>query len=209
MSDAGAHVAKLGGSLIDPAGLPDLLPRFERWRRCAMGPRGVVVVGGGEAADIVRAFDKAYGLDESRAHWGAVRAMSLNAELIAAVVAEAALVSDAAGCEEAWARGRLAIVEPLSWLERAAARGVTIPHRWSFTSDSIAAHVAVQLAKELGSARLTLLKSTLPDRPCDIQKAAALGVVDADFPQACASLERVDLVNLRSADFERCALRGA
>lgn len=205
MNEMGIHVVKLGGSLVDPAGLPDLLPRFERWRREALGPRGLIVVGGGDAADIVRAFDKAYGLNEVAAHWLAVRAMDLNAHLVATVVQRCSLVSDLAGCTEAWGKATLPIVDPLAWLSREESReGVKIPHRWSFTSDSIASHVATRL----GAAKLTLLKSTLPPSPCDLAEAGRLGIVDADFANAAAGLPRVELVNLRSAEFERRVLQG-
>lgn len=205
MNEMGIHVVKLGGSLVDPAGLPDLLPRFERWRREALGPRGLIVVGGGDAADIVRAFDKAYGLNEEAAHWLAVRAMDLNAHLVATVVQRCSLVSDLAGCTEAWGKATLPIVDPLAWLYREESReGVKIPHRWSFTSDSIAAHVATRL----GAAKLTLLKSTLPASPCDLAEAGRLRIVDADFANAAAGVPRVELVNLRSAEFERRVLQG-
>lgn len=82
-------------------------------------------------------------------------------------------------------------------------RGVTIPHRWSFTSDSIAAHIATRL----DAAKLTLLKSTLPASPCDLAEAGRLGIVDADFAAAAAGVPRVELVNLRSAEFERRVLQ--
>ncbi|MCX5661880.1 MAG: hypothetical protein NTW19_19555 [Planctomycetota bacterium] len=203
MSAAGIHVVKLGGSLLDPTGLPDLLQRFARWRGEALGSRALLVVGGGETADVVRAFDKAFGLDEEAAHWLAIRAMEFNAHLVASVVERCSLVPQSDGLEWAWGFGLLAIMDPFAWLEREESQGAAIPHRWSFTSDCVSAHVATRV----GASRLTLLKSTLPPEPCDLAEAGRLGIVDADFAQLAAALPRVELVNLRSERFERCVLK--
>lgn len=198
--EAVVHVVKLGGSLLD---LPELVPRFTGWREEELGPRGVLVVGGGDAADVVRAYDKAFKLDEEAAHWLAVRAMQLNAHCLAAVLPRCRLVTNAVGCEIAWRAGELAVIDPLVWLEREHVEGVLIPHRWTFTSDSIAAHVATRLSAR----QLTLLKSTLPKGDCGPECAAGLGVVDEDFPFACGGVPRVQLVNLRELPWRRCVLR--
>jgi aspartokinase-like uncharacterized kinase len=200
VSDTGIHVVKLGGSLLD---LPDLVERFESWRAAELGPRGLLVVGGGAAADVVRDFDKAFRLGEPASHWLAIRAMQFNAHCVAAVLQNVQLVLDCAACEDAWANKRLALLDPLGWLSREAAEGVHIPHRWTFTSDSVAAHVATRL----GAAKLTLLKSTLPKGSCDPVGAAKLGLVDEDFPGASKAIPGVELVNLRERPWVRCVLR--
>jgi aspartokinase-like uncharacterized kinase len=194
------HVVKLGGSLLD---LPDLAERFDAWRAAELGPRGLLVVGGGAAADLVRGFDKAFGLGERASHWLAIRAMQLNAHCVAAVLKGVAVVADRAACVAAWRGDRLAILDPLEWLSREAAEGVHIPHRWTFTSDSVAAHVATRL----GAARLTLLKSTLPNGECGLAGAARPGIVDEDFPDAARNLPRIELVNLRVTPPTCCSLR--
>lgn len=201
MSDSAIHVVKLGGSLLD---LPDLLPRFERWR-AEQSASLVLVVGGGAAADAVRAFDRAFKLEESAAHWLAIRAMRLNAELIAGVVKDCEPVAKPQACMEAWGRKKIALVDPLAWLEREAGEGIHIPHRWTFTSDSIAAHVATRLR----AGKLTLLKSRLPAGDCGPESAADLGIVDEDFPAACAAIPEIELVNLREHPPARCDLRRA
>lgn len=182
------HVVKLGGSLLD---LPDLVERFERWR-----PRDqttVVVVGGGDAAELVRAFDRQFALGAERGHWLAVRAMQFNAHVVAAALRTPHVVS--APDQLSGLDGQVAIVDALAWLSREEQeRGESVPHRWSFTSDSIAAHVAVVLHAE----RLTLLKSTLPEGASTAEEVAAEGVVDCDFPAASAAVPRIDLVNLRA-----------
>jgi hypothetical protein len=95
-------------------------------------------------------------------------------------------------------------MEPAAWLRLSDESGRPTPRRWSFTSDSIAAHVAQQLDR----ARLTLLKSTLPPGPCDAHAACAQGIVDTDFPIASAGLPSVELVNLRSEGWASVRLRG-
>ncbi len=204
MSNPAIHVVKLGGSLLKPRGLVVMLDRFERWRRTEIGPRGLLVVGGGATADIVRNTDAALGFDQEQAHWLAIRAMEFNACLVAAALENAAMTGEPGACVAAWAVPRLAILSPLAWLCREAAQGIAIPHRWTFTSDSIAAHVATRL----GAGRLTLLKSTLPEGECGPEGAAEVGIVDDDFPAASRGLPRVELVNLRSEGFERRVLRG-
>lgn len=194
------HVVKMGGSLLD---LPDLLERFAAWRRDELGGRGLLVVGGGEAADVVRGFDKAFNFNEEKAHWLAVRAMQLNAHCMAAALPACRLVTNMIGCEIAWRAGDMALLKPMAWLEREHTEGIRIPHRWTFTSDSIAAHIAVRT----GAGKLTLLKSTLPKGDCGPQCAAGLGVVDEDFPQACKDVPRVELTNLRQQPWPRCVLR--
>ena len=202
MHDGEAHIVKLGGSLLD---LSDVFDRLAAFRRDRLGPRGMLVVGGGEAADLVRRFDALHALGEHDGHWLAVRAMQLNAHLVARVLPNAQLVSDVEECESAWRAGELAIMEPIDWLEREHAAGITIPHRWQFTSDSIAAHVCGRL----GGGRLTLLKSTLPNGDgLTLADAARHGVVDAELPRAAAGLREVALVNLRAAGQPACVWAG-
>lgn len=204
MSGSIIHVVKLGGSLLD---LPDLAARWSAYRDDELaGQRCVLIVGGGRAADMVRWFDQHAGFDETTAHWLAVRAMQLNAHIMAAALRDAVLVADPAACEAAWQAGRLAVVDPLVWLQHEAAAGVHIPHRWQFTSDSIAAHVA----QRLGAAKLTLLKPALPaSETCTLTEAMEAGLVDDCFPEAARGLPQVALVNLRQPGRPRCRLRAA
>lgn len=195
------HVIKLGGSLLD---LPDLPRRFEAFRAGQGKQRLVMIVGGGAAADIVRRWGVLHPeVGAETGHWLAVRAMQLNTMLTASVLPRCRLVSDIDGCEAAHDAGELAMVDPLAWLELEHAAGVMIPHRWSFTSDSIAAHVAARLQAD----RLTLLKSTLPATDCGVTCAAGLGIVDEDFEAASASIPHIELVNLREPPPRRCVLR--
>ena len=187
------HVIKLGGSLLD---LPDLADRFARFVGAQPDARRAVVVGGGGAADLVRAHDRTFGLDESAGHWLAVRAMQLNAHLVASVLERCVVVARPSRCRDAWKDGHISLVDPVAWLERDERKEKPVPHRWSFTSDSISAHVA----RRLGAARLTLLKSARlepGEGPVDLERAATLNIVDADFPAVADAIPSIDLVNLR------------
>lgn len=192
------HVVKLGGSLFD---LPDLRERLAAYRSAEMGSEAMLVVGGGEAAESVRRFDRLHGLDASAGHWLAVRAMQLNAMMLAAVLDRVRVVGDPETCRAAWANAELAIMEPMAWLEAEEAAGVHVPHHWQFTSDSIAALAA----RRLEAQRLTLLKSTLPttlaaevDQTITLEQARRAGVVDEALPEAAAGLASVEIVNVRA-----------
>lgn len=200
MKDPGIHVIKLGGSLLDWPGLAD---GIEVFRRSIQSGRVAMIVGGGLAADHVRGFDDCHGVGEEISHWLAIRAMALNTCLVATLLKRFKIVADLQECEGVWAAGDLALIEPLAWLEGEYREGLSIPHRWSFTSDSIAAYLATRLCAE----RLTLLKSALPEGDCDFARAGELGVVDCEFEAAAAGIPEVGLVNLRSDPLTHTHLR--
>jgi aspartokinase-like uncharacterized kinase len=193
------HVVKLGGSLLD---LPDLPVRFRDWLDRQPPARWCMVVGGGRAADTVRRFDRWHGLGEERGHWLAVRAMQFNTRLVAAALGDWPVVADPSRDDDR----PFTLLDPHAWLARleAAEPGASVPHRWSFTSDSIAAHAAAWL----GAGQLTLLKSTLPDGVSDVPSAAGQGLVDADFPEASTPIAIVTMVNLRAGPHAMRQLRG-
>ena len=186
------RVIKLGGSLLDLPNLPD---HFNRWRKSLPAEHHLLITGGGEAADQVRALDRQYHLGDHHGHWLAIRAMSFNAHCIAHLLPGCQIVPTFDDCPRTWSLGKLAIIDPIPWLEDDERQGFTLPHRWSFTSDSIAAHIARTRQAQV----LTLLKSTLAQQPTTPREAAVMGLVDADFPTASAGLPRVELVNLRAA----------
>lgn len=190
MTDQAIHVIKLGGSLLD---LPDLTRRLDAVRERCFESRALLIVGGGAGADAVRMFDAHFGLDEPAAHRLCIEAMRLNAKLVAQVWSRCAMVEHRAACDAVWQRGDAAIVDPIAWLDADAARGVTIPPRWTFTSDSIAAHIAGQV----GARRLTLLKSTLPEKVCDVGEAVRAGLVDEEFECAATNVSAIDVIDLR------------
>lgn len=157
-------VVKVGGSLYD---LPDLGPRLRAWLRQFATEKILIVPGGGRTADVVRDLDRIHLLGDERAHWLALHALRLNADFLKALLPSVSVVD--APCE---ASGTC-ILDALAFLRRDGA----LPHCWSATSDSIAAHAAVVF----GAHRLILLKSiTIPER-VDWETAAERGFVDAWF----------------------------
>jgi aspartokinase-like uncharacterized kinase len=180
-------VLKLGGSLLDLADLPQRLARLEA------GPGALVVVGGGAVADHIRGFDARFGLGPEVGHWMAVRAMALNAGLLHAILAPARWITAWAQLPEAVGACAWALASPIDLLQAMEAAGAGVPHRWSFTSDSIAARFAREL-----EAPLCLLKSADAPSPCTAERAAAEGLVDADFPEAARGVVRAELQNLRA-----------
>lgn len=210
MPDDQIHVIKLGGSLLD---LPDLPRRWSAFAAAFLIGRPLLVVGGGRAADTVRDFDQRFDLDETAGHWLAVHAMAFNARLVASVLTHAKFTSTRSQMLAAWQENGVAVLDPITHLEAAEQEGRGVPHRWSYTSDSIAAHVA----SSFHAVRLTLLKSTLPDSPneidglVDTKDVAEAGLVDACFPDASRDVLSMDIVNLRhdspSSAAARCVLR--
>jgi len=196
------HVVKLGGSLMD---MPDLVERFNQWRFGALSHQLLLVVGGGRAADVVRQWDSMHQIGEEAGHWFAIRAMQLNTHLVQAIFPSSQMVYDRPGAEAAWRVKAMAIVDPHLWLRTNEMNGLTSPHVWSFTSDSIAAHIANQL----GAERLTLMKSTIDDDIDDIHTAAQVGLVDSEFPLAVRDVPNVSVVNLRSNPAQERVLQEA
>lgn len=184
------RVIKLGGSLLQ---LPDLTDRFHRW--LAQQPRAanLVIVGGGELVDAIRKLDEMHRLDEARAHWLCVQAMSVTARLGAELL-DLQLIEKMptqAATEAA------CILDVQRFVERECARqNSPLPMSWDVTSDSIAARAAERM-----SAELVLLKSALSRVP-DVGELAAAGYVDRYFPVAAARVLVTRLVNLRSEGFD-------
>ncbi len=181
-------VVKLGGSLLD---LPDLAQRLDQLRP-EWGARPLVVVGGGGAADLVRAWDQLHELGEERSHWLALDALALTARLLATLwpVACVTLRED---YERAWSHGQVPIVSAREWFEVAYRQGTpTPPHTWETTTDTIAAWIAAQTQPQ----SLWLLKSV----PCPASLAIAtqLDLVDPLFAEWTPAGIPIHWVNLRN-----------
>jgi aspartokinase-like uncharacterized kinase len=183
----GPTVVKVGGSLFD---LTHLGPRLRDWLAGLSRPHVLLVPGGGPAAGVIRDLDRRHGLGEEKAHWLALRAMSLNAHVLAGLLPDSRVVES--------------VQEPLPGLVildayafcRADERdhpAQALPHAWAVTSDSVAARVAVAArAREL-----ILLKSVTipPDFRWD--EAARSGYVDTAF----AGVVRAAALEVRSFNF--------
>lgn len=185
------RVVKLGGSLLD---LPDLSARLTTWLAMQPPAVNVLLVGGGDLADAIRRLDRLHGIGEAPAHWLCVRAMSLTAAAVQALLPDSRLLSSwgelsgATNClptlvADAWPLLRAAPLRPAP----------SLPENWSVTSDSI----AVWLAGQLDAAELVLLKSCAPPGR-SYAELARCNYVDGHFPSVAASIGKVRLVNFRN-----------
>ena len=163
-------VIKIGGSLARTDAAAQLLRKL-----AAHKVRDVIVVpGGGEFADSVRAAQARQALSEQAAHHMALLAMHMMAVAMADLAPGFALAESTSQFDAAWRDDKTPIWLPAPMV--LAARD--IPASWDVTSDSLAAW----LAGEVDAARLLLVKSrALPAGAHTAQALTEAGVVDACF----------------------------
>ncbi len=200
---AESTIIKLGGSLLTLPDVPErLLALIDRLRL----PHLVVLPGGGEAAELVRTWDRRYALTDNAAHCLAIEAMSLNAELLAKLNDRFVLI----GSLLEWkafrqrATSDVGILNAVQLLRELEQTHSSLPMSWDVTSDSIAAWIAAHC--DLRS--MLLLKST--DLPADLvednnrasiaDQLALRGLVDAHFPALAAHVPQLNWCNLRTDD---------
>jgi aspartokinase-like uncharacterized kinase len=187
---AALTVVKVGGSLYD---LPDLQYRLCGWLKDRTHERLLLVPGGGPTADVVRRLDETHGLGEEKAHWLALRALSLNAAFLASLLPACVLVD-----HPGRAAATVSILDAFAFaeLDERQYPAQCLPHTWSVTSDAVAGRAAVVG----GAARLILLKSVTIPRRMNWVEAGRAGYVDplfADVIRAAPALV-VEAVNLRA-----------
>jgi aspartokinase-like uncharacterized kinase len=188
-------VVKVGGSLYD---LPDLATRLRGWL-AAEGNSGagvLLVPGGGAAADVVRDLDRRHQLGEEASHWLALRALSLAAYFLAALLPSARVIEDVMECEGVWRGGGVPVLDAHSFALADEGRAGCLPHTWAVTSDALAARVAVVTRAR----RLVLLKSVTVPRGADWREAGRRGLVDETFAEVLRDAPAelcVRAVNLR------------
>lgn len=197
------RVIKLGGSLFDYSGLASAC---RAWLAAQPVMDSLVIAGGGRLVDAIRQAQSVHHFDAQTAHWLAIRAMTATAELAAAVLSNAALVTEISEMQSLREAPHLAIVDPWQFLREEEPRlpGRPLPAGWQVTSDSIAA----RLASVLHAEELVLLKSGLPLAPYTYQHAAEQHYVDEYFPSAASSLAGVRCVNLRDPQAPEVILSG-
>jgi aspartokinase-like uncharacterized kinase len=178
-------VVKVGGSLYP---LPDLAARLRRYLASLETSSILLVPGGGALADAVRSLDGNHDLGEEKAHWLALRALTVAAHFLSALLPDSAIVDH----PQQWEHGDLAVLDPYAFARRDQGKMGELPHCWSVTSDSIAARAA-HVARAKHS---VLLKSVTIPAGMDWRDAARNGWVDDYFAEAVGELE-VKTVNLR------------
>ena len=188
MNEDGPIVIKVGGSLLDVSGFGE---RLQGYLERLAAPRCVLVVGGGAAADFIRALDFTHAIGENRAHVLALRAMELTAHAVACLVPGLVVVTRPEQLPSVWTLGKTPVLSPREFLDSLPN---ALPESWSTTSDSIAALLAV----ELKASALYLLKSAGLDGTVSREDAAERGFVDPVFPEASRAVPVVRVVNLRA-----------
>ena len=185
-------VVKVGGGLARDAG--DDALRALCVEIGAAGARHplLVVPGGGEFADAVRAYDRRVGLEERSAHWMAILAMDQFGWLLCDLIPDALPCTQLASARDAAGRGQTPVL-----LAAAMLASDPLPVSPAVTSDSIAAWVA----GVVGAARVVLVKAVAglyrdwpPDGPpparlsvgelAGLRAAGRAGGVDEYLPQA-------------------------
>jgi 5-(aminomethyl)-3-furanmethanol phosphate kinase len=165
-------VLKIGGSLARS----DAAMRLMRQLSVQPVRKLLVVPGGGQFADSVRAAQAQHQLSEPAAHHMALLSMQMMAVALADCAPGYIMAESALQFETAWSEGRTPVWAPVSMALAAA----DIPQTWSVTSDSLAAWVAA----EIEAARLVLVKSCrLPEGNNSAETLSDAGVVDPCFAQ--------------------------
>ncbi|APZ92041.1 hypothetical protein Fuma_01645 [Fuerstiella marisgermanici] len=170
-----------------------------------------VLVGGGEAADLVRRWDRQFGLSDSVAHTLAIESMSLNAKLLASLHDRLVLVNSLAEWRSTHdsSPDTVAILHPTNIVAELELIHAALPQSWDVTSDSLAAWIAVCCRVP----QLLLLKSTDIDVSAVEHARVALatvladsGVVDSQFPQIACDVEHFAWCNFRAPACRTLAL---
>jgi aspartokinase-like uncharacterized kinase len=167
-------VIKVGGSLFN---LPDLGERLQRWLATQETTNLLLLPGGGPTTDVIRDLDQLQALGQEKAHWLALRALALNAHVLAAFLPTGEVVQEIAACSSCWAAGRLPILDAHAFARTDEGRPGCLPHVWDVTSDAIAARVA----GVAGARALILLKSVTIPPGIDWIEAGQRGWVDPAF----------------------------
>lgn len=185
-------VVKVGGSLYD---LPDLGSRLRRWLEQQAGPL-VLVPGGGDTTDIVRFLDRQHRLGEEKAHWLALRALTMNAHFLASLVPSTRVSDDFREVKKIFSQGEVPILDMFPFAQEDEQETAHLPHDWNATSDAL----ALRLALRLGAERLVLLKSVSIPTGINWHQASREGWVDDCFAKladhAGAGLT-IEMVNFR------------
>ena len=142
-----ATVIKVGGSLaLNPQKLKILCRTLSN---ISQKQRLIIVPGGGEFADTVRALDKRFDLSVQSSHQMAILAMDQYGYLLANLVGNSCIIDKLENIKKVLDSGKLPILLSSYYF----ASSDPLPNSWDITSDSIAVHIAGQL----GACRIVLI----------------------------------------------------
>lgn len=191
-------VIKVGGSLFD---LDHLGSRLLHFIKPLPSRKVMLIPGGGQVAELIRDLDRRHHLGEETSHWLALRALTLNAHLLASLLPPemGVVVQSPEQCPKAWDNGKVPILDAYAFALADEGKQGSLPHVWAVTSDSMAARVAVVS----GAEKLILLKSVDLPRGIDWVEAGWRGLVDNHFYQVVEDpikerVLEVEFLNFRS-----------
>jgi dihydroneopterin aldolase len=192
-------VYKLGGSLLD---LPDLGERIKNlWETRPASETRLLIVGGGQFADIVREWDARFRLGDEDAHELAVLSLRLSEELIDRMIPRLHHVCDRTDVTHLQA-GETGLVSVGELLEAGEEEGHFLPRNWEFTTDAISAWIA----DYVGADELVLLKSVDCPEAATVSQLSRDKFVDGEFPKFCRGNSPVTWINLRSDELRPVAI---
>jgi 5-(aminomethyl)-3-furanmethanol phosphate kinase len=142
-----ATVVKVGGSLALKSQKLRIL--CSKLSDISKKQKLIIVPGGGEFADTVRAVDERFNLSVQSSHQMAILAMDQYGYLLSNLVGNSCLLDKLENVKKVWDSGKLPIFLPSSYFAYAD----PLPNLWDITSDSIALHIAGQL----GAFRIVLI----------------------------------------------------
>jgi len=170
------RVVKLGGSLLE---LRELAAKLKFWLHENGNMQNVIVVGGGDIANVIRRLDRTHGFLSQQSHELACKSMRLTASIVSYLIGEADLCRDEDELENS--RTPTVIFDSSEWILQQP----NVPVSWDFTSDSIAARLATVLNAE----ELVLIKS----RMGYVNEA---GFVDGCFAEESKSVKSIRVCTL-------------
>lgn len=151
---------KVGGSLLS---LPNLKARLEQLLASLKTTHVALLIGGGEAANAVRQWDRVFHFTPEISDALAIESLSLTAQLVEHLLPQSRRCLSRDEVQECWAQKLIPIVIPSAIIQQLQRAGASpLPPSWSVTSDSIAAWIARHWPFE----RLLFVKSV--DSPQDL-----------------------------------------
>lgn len=186
------RIIKVGGSLFTLSDLKDRLLQW--WETIADNDWiNIWVPGGGPMVDEIRIWQSRHGLNPLTAHRLSVETLSLTANLFHDLFHRWPLENNFKALSRYQGGPSNSIIFDCSdWAIQCERLGQS----WATTSDSIALH----LASEMAADHLVLLKSTSPVT-ADLATNRQQGVVDENFGRNCVDPRqpKISIVNLRQS----------
>lgn len=199
------RVIKIGGSLLDKAGLPEAIERWAADVESQVPALNVWLVGGGAAVDVIRDLDAQHRLPPELTHWASIRMMDINARLLglhfldwpkvdrlAEIVSHRSQPANDEDLVLATGQATNLLIQPSSIIREleslAVGTDITLPASWEVTSDSIAAWLGIKL----NAIEVVLLKScNVPN--VDLKQLQSLGVIDGFVGESPFDFDKLTL----------------